>query len=448
MTFFKKHLTALTSLILVVLLMLGSTSMVLAETGSGNADNEAESSEQVKEKRGTGIYKDADGKWRYYKKGVFNSKFTGLAKTASDGQWFYVENGIINFSYRGLACNPNNGCWFFVKKGKLDWSATGFYHNEEDGKYYYIRNGRFLSNYTGLVKNPKNGKWFYVKDGIVDWEYSGLAKSITNKQWYHVTKGYFDKEYTGLSLSPINNRYYHVKKGSLDTSFTGISEVKETGDLYYVREGLAKKNENMLRKVDGNYYFAGENGILARSTLFDFEGKTYGATDNGILAKSGWNKVGDRYQYFVKYSPNSASLKAAKILDSIGWTYEAAYAYCRDTSYYRLYGDLSVYGSAWCAEYLFDNRRGNCYTKSGAFYYLAKVIGYEGLKHMAGSVEWGNRHGWCEVVENGRTYIYDPTADDMSHRFQRPSTAGWSNYKAPIGSSQTYRIDWKSVVPS
>ena len=88
-----------------------------------------------------------DNKWYYYKNGVVDTGYTGLAY--NDYGWFYVKDGSIDWGYTGLAYNENG--WFYVNGGILDWSYTGLAYNAYGT--WYIVNGTVAFDYTGSVNN-------------------------------------------------------------------------------------------------------------------------------------------------------------------------------------------------------------------------------------------------------------------------------------------------------
>lgn len=65
----------------------------------------------------------------------------------------------------------------------------------------------------------------------------------------------------------------------------------------------------------------------------------------------------------------------------------------------------------WYAIQAFEQRQGNCFCYAGAFYQLAKGLGYD-AKYVEGKVAMAaggyGPHGWVEITIDGATYICDP----------------------------------------
>ncbi len=94
-----------------------------------------------------------DGVWKYYRNGVVDTAFEGLAYGENIG-WFYVKNGEIDFSFTGIAYGEDLGYWY-VKDGALDPSFTGVANSQEFGLLYCE---------NGFVSFTWNGT--YIQDGV------------------------------------------------------------------------------------------------------------------------------------------------------------------------------------------------------------------------------------------------------------------------------------------
>lgn len=58
-----------------------------------------------------GLYMDDAGNWYYYKDGVVENDYTGLAN--NEYGWFYISNGVLDWNYTGTASNEY-GTWNVV----------------------------------------------------------------------------------------------------------------------------------------------------------------------------------------------------------------------------------------------------------------------------------------------------------------------------------------------
>ena len=74
----------------------------------------------------------------------------------------------------------------------------------------------------------------------------------------------------------------------------------------------------------------------------------------------------------------------------------------------------------WYAVLAFENHQGNCFCYTGAFYQLAKGLGYD-AKYVEGKVAMAaggyGPHGWVEITKDGATYICDPDMQDEAPRY-------------------------------
>ncbi len=66
----------------------------------------------------TGLVRGSDGVWRYMTNGVFDSSYTGFAKTNS--VWVYVCDGLVNFNYSGTV-QHTDGNSYTVKYGVVQF---------------------------------------------------------------------------------------------------------------------------------------------------------------------------------------------------------------------------------------------------------------------------------------------------------------------------------------
>ena len=309
-----------------------------------------------------------------------------------------------------------------------------------------------------------------------------------NGSWY-----YFDasgQKFTGWNK--VSDRWYYFSE-------TGIMErgwIKDEGKWYYLgwpndpnfgamRRGWIKDDDKWYylgwpensdsgamaigwRKIDDRWYYFGSNGSMMRGWQY-IKGLWYYLgwpnDPNSGAMRSGWIKYKDTWYYLLpeegamatdmvvdKLYINAdgvltkAAELASEVLDEIGWDLKEAYAYCRDKKVVNLESPQDN-GTAWCAEYLFTNDEGECVTKSAAFYYLAKTLGYKNIVHLYGSVyasgqDWA--HAWCEMEEDGEVYIFDPCHDDYLHQGIESSdytSTSFTSYYVPYKTSGTYKYN-------
>ena len=120
-----------------------------------------------------------------------------------------------------------------------------------------------------------------------------------------------------------------------------------------------------------------------------------------------------------------------RILNRVGYSLYSAFYWCADIPYTSLPLNWSTEGYAL---YTFANWRGNCYSKASAFYYMARMLGYD-AHILHGYVLFRNStelapHGWVEI--NG--LVYDPDFEGETGRggygfhYGREGTWVYSDY--------------------
>ncbi len=259
-----------------------------------------------REKIADGFNLGYDGVWAYYKNGVVDTSYTGLAKNPY-GCW-YVKNGLVDASYTGAVKNAY-GIWY-IKKGKLDLTYTGIAAYGDlciymkEGKYdstytglaknaygiWYIKKGILDTTYTGTVKNAY-GIW-YIKKGKLDTTYTGMA--IYESKWIYIKAGAFDSTYTGIAKNSegiwymkngiLDNTYtglaknaygiWYMKDGKLDTTYTGL--VKNAYGVWYIKNGkLDTTYTGLVTNAYGTWYIKNGKFDSSYSGKFTFNGKTY-----------------------------------------------------------------------------------------------------------------------------------------------------------------------------
>ena len=128
--------------------------------------------------------------------------------------------------------------------------------------------------------------------------------------------------------------------------------------------------------------------------------------------------------------------KAAHVLDQVGWDLRSAFNWSAGLTYFghnsEMPSDESP-GIDWFADYGFDHHKGNCYVMACTFYRMAKLLGYE-CYVISGYVPARRGgmtpHSWTEIVEDGKTYVYDPNFTNET---------GGNGFKINYGQSGTWR---------
>jgi len=267
------------------------------------------------------------------------------------GYYYFQPDGSMYIpGTEGKQIVEDGGKLYFVIDGVRQVNGL----NELDGEYYYaypdghlaVENSVYISNFNGLMA-PGAGQFGFdaegkmIKTGFIvgtdgyTYYYDNLvrAKGFTKigDKYYFFNAG-SGKMYANTSLWVGPNDYgvstgYHTfqEDGSMYVPVVmGTFVVEEGGKLYFVIDGV--RQTNGLNELDGEYYYANANGILAASTslwltdfndliapgngyfAFDAEGKMIktgfitggGGTyyyDNLVRAK-GLTKIGEDYYFF------------------------------------------------------------------------------------------------------------------------------------------------------
>ena len=214
-----------------------------------------------------GIQKDGDA-WYYYKDGVVDTSYTGLAKY--NGSWWYVKNGKIDFSATTLC--KYNGTWWYVKNGKVDFGSTTLC--KYNGSWWYVSGGKVNFGATGLCKY--NGTWWYVKNGKVDFGSTTLCKY--NGSWWYVSGGKVNFGATGLCK--YNGTWWYVKNGKV--SFT-TTLCKYNGIWWYINNGAVNFNKTTLVKYGSNWYAVAKGQVAWKYTgKLAYNGRYFNVV-NGVV---------------------------------------------------------------------------------------------------------------------------------------------------------------------
>ena len=202
---------------------------------------------EVDEKNKTGVFRESDGTWYYYKNGQKDTSFTGLGENEY-GVW-YCKKGKVQFNVTDVIESKGtyNG-WYYVKKGQLQTEKITVKGNK-NGWWYIDKNGKVDFNFTGLAKN-ENGIW-YCKKGQVQFNTTDVieSKGVYNG-WYYVKKGQLQ---TGKETVEQNkNGWWYINKdGKVDFNFNGLA--KNGNGIWYCKKGQVQFNTTDVLYSKGTY---------------------------------------------------------------------------------------------------------------------------------------------------------------------------------------------------
>ena len=340
-----------------------------------------------------------------------------------------------------------------------------------DGKKYYAdANGKIT---TGWVKYENS--WYYLQTEKECPETPGAMMTgwfKQNNNWYYLNPAR-DGKMVASEWMLIDGRWYHFYGGGgMETGWTG-----QTGAWYHLNEngymetGWFKQNNNWYyldparggkmvasewMLIDGRWYhFYGGGGMETGWTKQN--GNWYHLNANGAM-ETGWIIMNDDWYYLYPAGNSSGAPEGAmavntvingyvvapdgvyneayqgayNVLNQVGWNLWAAYNWSANLPYVNYSNDPSP-GSKNFAIHGFKTKTGDCYVMAGTFYYMAKLLGYDGHQ-IAGYVPLrsGNMgvHSWVEIDINGSTYVFDP---DFTHE------SGRNGYQISYGMSGTWR---------
>lgn len=154
--------------------------------------------------------------------------------------------------------------------------------------------------------------------------------------------------------------------------------------------------------VEGNLYYANENGFFIRDTVegsltFGYDGRY----TSGDAALDG----------FV--SAAIADIAEVKSFSEPSELLEAAYDYCWQSFEFVERNIYGVGARGWEmseALTMFEYKGGNSYGYAAAFWALARGLGYEAQTVNGAYGDDNLSHAWVEIEIEGETYVFDPAA--------------------------------------
>jgi len=350
---------------------------------------------------------------------------TGLRQGICDGfiqrngELYYCENGAVYYG----AVQTEKGIVFCGTNGKLVVNNQCYVDDKletkaglENGFYWADRNGILVSD--GFV--TINGNTYYFTDYV---RAKGFTKIGEDYYLFNAGNGVMIKDATMW----VDVNSYGIKAGYYTFQADGTmylpdpegpkAIVEKDGKLYFTIDGVTQTNG--LNALDGAYYYAQPNGVLAVNTViylgsfndliapgsgyfaFDGEGKlvktgfvkgTNGYTYyyNDLVRAKGFTQIGENYYFF-----NAGS--GAMMTDVTLWV--GANAYGLEAGYYFFQADGTMYvpdpeGPKAIVE------------KDGKLYFTIDGVNQtNGLNELDGEYYYAFPGGTLAV--NTSVYIYD-----------------------------------------
>ena len=264
-----------------------------------------------------------------------------------------------------------------------------------DGKLYYIDS-------TG--KRKTSAGWIYF-DGKKYFASPG-GSLYTNQMITFGSYGYYMGSDGSVLLGHFRGadgvyRYADAAGNLEDESYGKLAAVGWREDNYFAHGGYGELYHNQFITFGDKIYYMTGDGSVAKSKFQFMKGVIINPGPTGLISLS-------EYNYYL---PQISAMQSARsILKQIGNSLWAAYKWAGSAITYKNMTTDADKGISYFANIAFNQRSGNCYTMASAFYYMALSLGYDVYQvsgfHQGRYKEWP--HSWCEIRQNGGTYIYDP----------------------------------------
>ena len=221
-------------------------------------------------------------------------------------------------------------------------------------------------------------------------------------------------------------------------AFTSVNQ--ETGDFTVNVSGITASDD--VKKVEvalwrdsnqgdiywypavaqGNGVYTVKGNVINHKLHFGlYQAQAYVTLANGLRIPAGTQSgtiEGSEAQIRISKHVN-------EVYDQVGHDLYACYKWVvNNVSYKKLPIPVEpkegYIADQWYAVLAFENHQGNCFCYAGAFYQLAKGLGYD-AKYVEGKVAMAaggyGPHGWVEITKDGGTYICDPDMQDEAPRY-------------------------------
>lgn len=378
-------------------------------------------------------WRKVGARWYYMKpgSGVMQTGWLKLGKT-----WYYTESsGAMSEGWKKIG-----KYWYYLKPGN-GAMQTGW--QKINNKWYYLNGGGdmaegwkkvgrswyYLIPKSGIMQEgwlKLGGKWYYLKPsgGQMQtgwyqaggkWYYSN-GSGVMQTGWLKLGKTWYYLNGSGAMAEgwgKIGGKWYYLtpKSGAMKTGWLQL------GNTWYYLNGSGVMQTGFQYIGSKQYYFNGSGAMLANGEY----------TINGVKYKISASGAIEGYD-------SKAMSYARKKLDQIGWNLRAAFNWSAGIPYYHNDDNVpSGYThTEWYGRYGFENSRGDCYVMASTFYCMAKLLGYD-VHYVEGKVPLARGgmgpHGWCEIVMNGTTYVFDPNFTNETGR---------NGYQITYGASGTW----------
>ncbi len=235
------------------------------------------------------------------------------------------------------------------------------------------------TTYTGWVQDDGNIYYYNSSGNML------VGKKKINGKVFFFSKKKSKRGIMQTGLVKIGkSEYYFAKKGALGTKGSGVNgwvNIKKRGYCYCV-------NGKIQKKACIDDYYLNSNGAMTSSSkkMYKLVKKTVKSLTNNSMTKL--QKLRKCYEY----------------LCSSSFTYVTKRPFS--------------YASSWRITYGYEmltTHSGVCYNFSAAFAYMARYIGYDSVKAVAGELlyldgHW-DLHSWTTITIDGTYYVFDASME-------------------------------------
>ena len=231
--------------------------------------------------------------------------------------------------------------------------------------------------------------WFYsaVMEASTEHEFSkdGGAEKWTS--FAYKSSGY------SQGVQKIAGKSYAVdQNGQIQFLPSGFQKV--SGKLYYVSaDGSIYNGSGFQIMGEELYYFQADSSLAVETSVGSFNFNSAGHYTTGNV------ELDNLVKTCIRGCTNTSMTQYEKL--------RACYLYLRENCRYLSrphHPRGSTYWTEESAIFMFKNHKGNCYCFAGAFYYMARQLGYDAQPVSGGFGNKNQDHAW--VMINNR--MFDP----------------------------------------
>ena len=234
---------------------------------------------------------------------------------------------------------------------------------------------------------------------------AGAVKEALGTMGESLTRGQAAVIINGLlGLEEVEEKAYFPDVSPAMEEFSAVECAGIGGGISWLKGDRAEPG---FVNLEGYLYCVGDDGYFLRDTMkgtlyFDITGR-FTSGDEAL----------DKFVADIIDAQTKSSMSREDML-------RALYLYVRDHYLYLKRSLYDVGETGWEvseALVMFQTGKGNCYNFSGAFWALARGIGYDAVCYSGLVGRGRDPHSWVEIEFDGVPYIYD-VETEMSQRLQ------------------------------